>query len=429
MKKGNFTIRTSSSFRELLLVFLGVSMSFFVVAQDMVTISGILQMEDGGPLPNVMIDVNDGMYVTYTDEEGYYSLTVPAGGDYTIRPIKEDEVALGVSMYDVILLTWHIIGIVPLETPFKYLAGDANNSEYISTMDIVAIRSVILGMAEEFPNKKPWYFFYVGDGSLDPFSEVAVLKNLTEDISWADFVVVKTGDLNDSAVNFSGEAVEAYDEGGLIIQIEDRYITEGETFTVDFVVQEGKVMGYQFTIDFESSILDLEGLIPGVSGEDNFGTQWVSDGVLTTAWGSSDVQDLGNRALFSLVFKSAGNGWLSDFLNISSSYTAAEAYTGDGETVPVLLYAKPFDAGDDFVLYANHPNPFVDATQISFNLPEGGKVKLTILDASGKVVYEEEGVYSKGYHSIQLSGIQAKGLLSCRLETEYEVVTQKMLSY
>ncbi len=421
--KRNFTYLTGLFYKKCLLLLLSLSLVMISLsAQDMVTVAGLLQMEDGDPTPGVMISVNDGEYVTYTDEDGYYSLSLPAGGDYVIEPVKEDEVLQGVSTLDVVFLLWHVLGINSLNSPFKQFAADVNHSQNVSTLDVVSLHQAIL-LQTAFPYKKPWYFFYLNGSGIGP--EQAVFTNLTQDQFNVDFAVVKTGDLNDSAFNFGEEQVSVHSEEQLLISIEDRYITSGETFTVDFVAESGKVLGYQFTIDFDDELLSLEGLIPGVAEEDNFGTDWASDGIITTSWTSPEVQDLRGQALFSLVFKSAGSAWLSDLLNVSSSYTSAEAYNGAGEIIPVELYAKPASDAEEFVLYQNSPNPFTDKTAIAFDLPEGGVVNLQLLDASGKALYDYEAYYPKGHHVIELQP-QAKGLLFCRLRCGEYVAVRKM---
>ncbi len=398
---------------------------FFSPLRAEVHISGVLEMEDGDPVADVMVVLNDGEYVAYTDENGYYSFSVPEGGDYVLKPVKEDEVGLGVTGFDAILLTWHILGTQFLTSPIKQFAADVNASGSLSTLDITIIFKMALGEINAFPNKKPWHFFYFGDEG-NYLQEVS-FPNLTADVSWGDFIVVKTGDLNDSAAQNLGMAVEDHSEDLLLVRIEDRYFSEGETVEVNFAVEEGKVLGYQFTITFDAGVLELEDLIPGVAQDDNFGTQWVADGVLTTAWTGSDVTDLSDRDLFGLVFKARGSGWLSDFLNLNSAYTLAEAYNGSGEIIPIKLDVSSAKVNlENFKLYQNSPNPFVGSTQIAFDLPQGGLVKLVVVDAAGRVIYRFQDVYPQGHHLIELADLQGEGQLYYRLETEYAAEVKGM---
>ncbi len=424
MKKEKFTFCMPCKAPYLFLPVLLLFFSSFLQAE--VSISGVLEMEDGDPMAGVMVLLNDGEYITYTDENGFYSFSVPEGGDYVLRPVKEDEVNLGVTGFDAILLTWHILGMQSLTSPIKQFAADVNNSGSLTTLDLVVISKIILGQVNAFPYKKPWYFFYFGEEG-NYLQEVSFL-NLTEDVTWGDFIVVKTGDLNDSAAQNLDMAVDNRAGGRLLIEVKDRYISEGELVEVHFTAKEGKVLGYQFAVTFDVGVLELEDLIPGVSQDDNFGTQWTADGVLTTAWTNSGVTDLSNRDLFGLVFKSRGSGWLSDFLDINSAYISAEAYDGDGIIIPVELHASPAQKTEveGFKLYQNSPNPFVGSTQVTFDLPQGGKVMLTVVNASGQIIYRFEDVYPKGHHSIDLTNLQGEGQLYYRLETEYAAEVKSM---
>jgi hypothetical protein len=54
----------------------------------------------------------------------------------------------------------------------------------------------------------------------------------------------------------------------------------------------------------------------------------------------------------------------------------------------------------DFVLEQNYPNPYDGSTRIEFSLPTAGNTHFTVTDVIGRVVYEEDGYYSDGRHTI-----------------------------
>jgi len=56
---------------------------------------------------------------------------------------------------------------------------------------------------------------------------------------------------------------------------------------------------------------------------------------------------------------------------------------------------------DDYGKAKNYPNPFNEQTNIKFNLPKSGNVKISIVDEYGKVIEEVQNSYlNKGEHSI-----------------------------
>ena len=65
---------------------------------------------------------------------------------------------------------------------------------------------------------------------------------------------------------------------------------------------------------------------------------------------------------------------------------------------------------DDFVLYANYPNPFNPQTRIDFGLPETGHVNLKIYDIMGReVVTLLNETISAGYKSILWNATNKSG--------------------
>ena len=103
---------------------------------------------------------------------------------------------------------------------------------------------------------------------------------------------------------------------------------------------------------------------------------------------------------------------------------------------PAAKAAGTVSAG--FELYQNQPNPFVNKTSVGFYLParqgsaggpEAAEATLSIVDETGRVVYQQKGQLAKGENSIQLDRalINTTGLLYYKLETETDSATKKMI--
>jgi hypothetical protein len=63
--------------------------------------------------------------------------------------MKDNDPLNGVSTFDLVLINKHILGLEPLNSPYKMIAADANNSRSITTFDIVELRKLILGIYTE----------------------------------------------------------------------------------------------------------------------------------------------------------------------------------------------------------------------------------------------------------------------------------------
>jgi Secretion system C-terminal sorting domain len=121
---------------------------------------------------------------------------------------------------------------------------------------------------------------------------------------------------------------------------------------------------------------------------------------------------------------------MNDMIHLTSSITAAEAYSLHDEIADVKLhFAGDTAEGAAFALYQNEPNPWNEQTNIGFDLPEDAKVVLTIYDVTGKEVLKVNGEYTSGYNVIDLSrkDIPNTGVLYYRLDCGEYSATKKMI--
>ena len=170
-------------------------------------VSGKLALNNGDEVALVKVIltntvINDSMS---TSLDGSYLFdNVELGKDYSITPLKNTNPLNGVTTYDLVLITRHILGVEMLNSPYKIIAADANNSGTVTTLDLVYIRKIILNINASFPNNNSWRFIdknYQFMNPLNPtaeaFPEVANINNLSDNFM-ADFVAIKVGDVNDS---------------------------------------------------------------------------------------------------------------------------------------------------------------------------------------------------------------------------------------
>lgn len=116
------------------------------------TIAGLVTGEEDEILEGAMVEVNGGSWSQMTGGDGQFTFNLPSGGDYSIAPVLDEGAANGVTTYDMVLIQRHILGVGPLPSPYKIIAADANKSGTVTTLDLVAIRKVILVLVDNFPN-------------------------------------------------------------------------------------------------------------------------------------------------------------------------------------------------------------------------------------------------------------------------------------
>jgi len=378
----------------------------------------------------VNVSVNGGDNSMTTGATGAYDFTLATGGDYTITPEKNVSPLNGVSTYDLVLISKHILGITAFDSPYKYIAADVNKSGSITAFDMVQLRQLILNITSEFPNNSSWRFvdnkhsFTSDNPAAENFNEFMSINNLEGDMIDVDFVGVKVGDVNGNAAANSLLGAETRSTNGALSLIAtDRFVEAGETVTVDFSADMATTQGYQFTMNFAG--LDLVELSEGVAKAANFNTTMTDRGVLTTSWNGEASAEV----LFSLTFTANTNGLLSELVSVSSDLTAAEAYNTAGDLMDVKLDFNSSKVSAAFDLNQNTPNPFNGETVIGFNLPKAGTATLKVMDVQGKVltVISQEG--NKGYNQVTLNAktLGATGVLYYQLESSDNIATKKMI--
>ena len=311
-------------------------------AGNKVTVAGSLDGKDNtGGLHGVQgVDVQiSGTHPTLpplqasqiTNQTGKYSFatTIPTGGNYMVTPVKNDDALNGVNILDVLLMQRHILGLDPLNTPYKIIAADVNKSGSITSTDIVELRKLILGYYTELPNNKSWRFVDKAYQFSNPFNPFA--DNFNEYVSWqniqtnqdsACFAAVKVGDLNNSAVYNSLMQSDDRSASTLYFETSDRTVTTGEVFDVPFSLSE-VVKGYQFTLNYEG--LTLEEVIPTDRRfTQDFYAVFADSHALTFAC------DLEGKTGFTLRFRANKAGKISSMIHINSRITKALASGTNG---------------------------------------------------------------------------------------------------
>jgi len=397
-----------------------------------VNVSGAIANEEENPVEDVVVNLSgESNGSVFTNTNGLYNFaSIPIGNDVTVTPEKNDDPLNGVSTFDLVLITKHILGVQLLDTPYKLIAADVNNSTSITTADLVELRKLILAIIPEFSNNSSWRFVdkaYVFPESSNPwaeqFPEVININDIPASVLDADFTAVKIGDVNSSA-NLLGGA-EGRSSNPFILTADNQRLAAGTDVSVEVSTSDFEVLGYQFTLNFDRDALDFQEMISGVAKEENFGFALLGEGAITTSWNGGASSE---KALFTLVFHAKKAGILSDNLSLNSRFTPAEAYNLDGASMEVELTFNG-QPGSDFELYQNMPNPFKNATLISFNLPNGSNGKLSICDISGKVVAQVERDFVKGYNEIIINRneLPASGVLYYTLKTATHTATRKMI--
>jgi hypothetical protein len=423
-------------------------------------LAGRIFTETNNNLGGALVDIADSDTINYTystqvftPTNGLYkSNTVPLGLDIAVTPSDNEFPLNGVSTYDLVQISKHVLGLQALSSPYKIIAADANHNGAVTTADIVEIRKLILGIIPTFTNNTSWrfvdanYMFPHPNAPLqDSFPESIKLSHLAGNTANLNFVAVKVGDVNGSAIANVEGGVEERGKGRLVFDVTSIRTNPtpnpsprgegglhsvpvlggvgfGEVFTVDFRAEE-RVQGYQFTMNLDG--LEVIDIVPGAGMKaEHFG---VFPDAITTSFEGDVVGE------FSVKFRALKSGRLSEMLGVSSRITQAEGYDANGDLLDI---AFRFNDGETatvsqagFELYQNQPNPAAGKTVIGFYLHEAAVATLYVYDQAGRLVYTRTGDFSKGSQQFTVDGASfgAPGVYAYRVSTATDSATRIMI--
>lgn len=115
------------------------------------------------------------------------------GYDYTLTIEQKNDVynvLNGISTLDLVLIQRHILGMQLMQSELMRIAADVNGDKYISVYDIVLLRKLILGISSTLPES--WRI----RNKIDLSQHAIQIVKLSEDVTNADFVLIKVGDIN-----------------------------------------------------------------------------------------------------------------------------------------------------------------------------------------------------------------------------------------
>ncbi len=408
------------------------------------TVTGELKTEDGRKAANATVDLyKSGNIVdsrlTYNDGKFAFK-DLGLQNQYMLKSTRNDDHLNGVTTSDIVAIQKHILGKDILNSPYKIIAADVNNSKSITAADIAVMRKLILGVIPTYQQVPSWMFIPEETTFSDPTQpwNYTVEKSmlLNNAVINQNFIAVKMGDVNNSSAANANGTAKSRTANALKLEINDQNLIAGQTIKLDFRSSNFvNISGYQFSLNFDVNGLEYQGFEAGILNvtEDNFGTNFVSKGILTTSWDARQATTVNSDGiLFSIMFKVKKVVKLESSFEITSDVTKAEAYNVNMEESDVTLNVrsnKVLSSANVFELMQNSPNPFDAVTTINFRLPTATAAKLTIYDVAGKVLRVINLQGQKGLNTVTLtkSELNGAGMYYYQLDAEQFSATKRMI--
>lgn len=369
-----------------------------------------------------------------------------ADHDQILKPSKDDNYLNGVTTYDLVLISKHILGIEPFSQsnptygPYRMIAADANKSNSVTTFDIVELRKLILGIYLDLPFNDSYRFLpksYVFPNPGNPFSGVlpnSVNFRTPPTNAIVEVYGIKIGDVNETAqyrpapdASIKTQSMGFGSVGG----------AKGAVVDVPVFAREAiQTLAWQTSLRYNPGQMKLLGLEWARPPEEFQDHDWFepAPGEVNVLWydGAGVARQVQKGVpLFYLKFE-----LLSDVaavsLNLSRQAEQNISYSEGGNESTLSLEAaplsecrqiqdfepKPMSPVWDAAIY---PNPSSGQYRFEVNTPEAGKGRIAVCDVYGRVFWSQEMALTSGYNSINSSQMPSlsAGQYFIRFETAY----------
>ncbi len=378
------------------------------------------------------VDGNCDTIVEANCELGSYSANLDCEADttYVIQPYKDINYVNRVTTYDLVLISQHILGIDLLDSPYKMIAADANNNTFITTLDIVEFRKLILNIDTNLPDNTSWRFVdesYVFQNPSNPLNEdfpECIEVNSTEVTTGSNFVAIKIGDvgnigeINCSTSLSSGDSL-LLDRGlesnyadfvDLLLWTETNVIQAGEMVNIDFIFKkDANIAAWQMGLEFDAELFDFKSIIPsaslsGISSE-NFGLTEVERGKIRGLWFHPEGKEMSFKegiTSFRLQVKAKKKITnILDHFEINHETLQSIAFQLDGSAYEIQINERIAETSATKFVPAAFPvqvipNPFKEQLEFNFQFSTAKEGQIRIYDFLGRQVDSWEGIILTG---------------------------------
>lgn len=378
---------------------------------------GSVKTYPGSPIKGVntlILGANNYSIILNSDANGQFgSPNMPASNKYSFIPEKQDNHTNGLSTAGVFLIRNFIIGKQDpaINSPFQLVAADANCDGRVTSVDLLTMQRVIVGLDPVFTKCPSWVFMPENtraDFRMDsryypnyPYPKFITINNPATDMK-VDFIGVKVGDILNRADPQRLQEVEIRSGRTLDLLADESASEKGGEVTLDLKVKDlQQLLNYQFAIQYDKSALELVEITPSSEAPLLAGTP--KEGLIAFSWYSTTGEarsfDRGEQLVRLHFQRKAKEINQLQGIKLAPAALSAEAFNADWERLDIQLHPSRLPE-PIFQLYQNRPNPFDRSTVIAFELPEAMEATIIIYNQLGQPVKQYKDTYTKGVNEI-----------------------------
>lgn len=394
------------------------------------SISGVVQAWNGGAVEGATVSITPGCQ-NWTDADGQFAFPgLDSLTSYHVFAQKQNlDQQKGVTILDLIFMRNAILALAPFSSAYQNIAGDVNNSGGITTFDMVVARKMAVGIPENGPGAGLWTFipadFVFPGPNLTSYPSMIVVDSLSADLTDADFVGMKPGDV------ISEDMVEVSSISPLFYLVPTP--AQGDFVNIEVrTVGFEKVNGFQFGLRWNPDEME-----------------WASSEYVDPAFGQNifNLQEAGEMPI--LAYDGSPNGvTLPDStllftikFALLQPDSSAFSITHDEAVMPLQVVVETdklangklegtvvhgggatliFETqGNDLELGLS-PNPVESGRTIYCEVETGtpGTVKLELFDPAGRRIFQKAQLLSAGPNRFPLTNCLVQGIYLLHITDE-----------
>jgi uncharacterized repeat protein (TIGR01451 family) len=380
---------------------------------------------DGSPVEGVAMTMTN-LCPVFTDSYGYFLFEGIDTADYSLTASKEFSKPLtGATVLDMVKIRDHILFADQLH-PYQALIADLNNSNSVTTFDIVVYRKAVLGI--EAPDQFfKWRFFradYVPTWPIDLTAQAYNYSPLDMNLDNQDFVALQPANiLDESQVELSPINTQ--------FKLEVEYLSNTQVKVKVRANDYTTVRGFQFGLQWDASVLQYNGHEDGVlMSFVETSIYPISPGHLTLVHLETEEATFGpNEVLFTLVFDAlapvGANTQLElDETNMPLQVVVDTCKLASASVTPIDITIQDPNAVVNFedlgLQVKVAPNPVQQGQPINLEVmtKEARSLQIQLFDLSGTAVnaLTIQCSVGKSLHTVQQS--LPKGIYFLKVKTE-----------
>jgi hypothetical protein len=339
--------------------------------------------------------------------DGNYSFeNISVSSNLLMMPVKQDDPARGLSTLDILLIQQHILGLRLLDSPYKRMAADVNHSGSITAADLVEMKKVLLQVQLDYSSELSWGFADL-NMEMDPESTMQVdlfegthIIPSTDDLE-IDFVGYKLGDVNESIVGSDFYASNPRSVDVLYVNP----IVEGDRWSLA-LEENQELAGFQMQLEFAENAPKIKSVYAealDLKLSDYYVIQKEGKTYVNISWTNKEAVLLAQgENLLTIQFEENLDS-KSEYVYLNSEYLNAEAYDANTDVHSILPRNLADTNSFGFTLDQNRPNPWSNATVISYTVPSDQNISISLWDIAGKKIMEQSMFKRKGKHSFTIN--------------------------